>query len=629
MNLEQPTGVDFETFAIEGRPDYPPIPVGVSIKPWGKSPKYYGWGHVNGGNNCTKAEARDALLKVWKGPMVFHNAKFDLSVAIERMDLPMPSWDHVHDTLFMLYLDDPRARNFQLKPASERLLNMAPEERDAVVEWLMDNQPVPGRRLTKSSCGAYIALAPGNIVGPYANGDVARAEGIFKYGLKMLKDRGMMDAYNRERRLLPILLHNERQGVDVDLDRLRKDVKAYRKVRDELDAWIKKQLRVNDINLNSADELGEALIRSKKADEVKLGRTDKGKIQTNQKALSAGIKDRQLYGALVYRAQLSTCLGTFMEPWLDVAERTGGKIHTSWNQVRSDKGGTTTGRFSSTPNFQNIPNEFPTLFQDKDHPKLPPAPVKILPLPHVRCYIVPGKGRVLLDRDYSQQELRILGHFEDAALKEAYLEDPWMDAHDTAQMKLADFGLHYERKPVKNTNFGIIYGQGAPSLAEKNELSIEDSRKLMNEIKNNVFPGLKSLFSDLKDRARNDEPVRTWGGREYFCEEPKYSERFGRWMTFDYKLLNLIVQGSAADCTKEALIRWWEIKHEDDRFLLSVHDQQTIDAPTKRRDDAMRRLKEALESIEFDVPMLSEGKWSATNWFELKDYDKKGVLLCR
>ncbi len=108
-----------------------------------------------------------------------------------------------------------------------------------------------------------------------------------------------------------------------------------------------------------------------------------------------------------------------------------------------------------------------------------------------------------------------------------------------------------------------------------------------------------------------------------------YSEKYGRWMTFDYKLLNLIIQGSAADCTKEALIRWWDIKHEDDRFLLSVHDQQTIDAPIKRRDDAMRRLKEALESIEFDVPMLSEGKWSLTNWNDMQDYDKRGKLLCQ
>lgn len=629
MHLDKPTTVDFETYPIEGRPDYPPVPVSVSIKEWGKKPKYFGWGHVNGGNNCTRQDAINALQSVWKGPLLFHHAKFDLSVATEKLGLPMPSWDHVHDTMFMLYLDDPRARSFALKPAGERLLGMPPEERDAVADWLCTHQPVPGRRLTPSKAGMFIALAPGDIVGPYANGDVIRTEGIFKYGLEMLKKRNMLTAYDRERRLLPILLENERGGVPVDLDRLRKDVRAYNQLRVKIDEWIKKQLKAGDINLNSADELGEALIRSGKADPSKLGRTAKGKVATNQDALRNGVKDPQLFAMLVYRAQLNTCLGTFMEPWLDVAERTGGLIHTSWNQIRNGDGGTTTGRFSSTPNFQNIPNEFDQLFWSPSHPKLPKPPFPLLPLPQVRSYVIPGKGRVLLDRDYSQQEVRILGHYEDATLKAAYLEDPWMDAHDTTQEKLLEFGLEYDRKPVKNTNFGIIYGQGAPSLAVKNDLSIEDSRRLMMAIKNNVFPGLKDLFDDLKARAKNDLPVRTWGGREYFCEEPMYSEKYGRWMTFDYKLLNLIIQGSAADCTKEALIRWNEIKHEDDRFLLSVHDQQTIDAPTKRRDDAMKRLKEAMESIEFDVPMLSEGKWSNTNWFDLKDYDKRGKLLCR
>jgi DNA polymerase I-like protein with 3'-5' exonuclease and polymerase domains len=629
LNLERPTTVDFETFPIEGRPDYPPVPVSVSIKEWGKKPKFFAWGHVNGGNTCTRQDAINALQSVWKGPLLFHHAKFDLSVATEKLGLPMPSWDHVHDTMFMLYLDDPRARSFALKPAGERLLGMAPEERDAVADWLCTHQPVPGRRLTPSRAGEFIALAPGNLVGPYANGDTLRTEGIFKYGLEMLKKRNMRVAYDRERRLLPILLENERGGVPIDLDRLRKDVRSYNQLRVKIDEWLKKQLKAGDINLNSADELGEALIRSGKADPSKLGRTAKGKVATNQEALNAGIKDRALYAMLVYRAQLNTCLGTFMEPWLAVAERTGGMIHTSWNQIRNGDGGTTTGRFSSTPNFQNIPNEFDQLFWSAKHPKLPKMPFPLLPLPQVRSYVVPGKGRVLLDRDYSQQEVRILGHYEDATLKQAYLDDPWMDAHDTTQAKLLEFGLEYDRKPVKNTNFGIIYGQGAPSLAVKNDLSIEDSRRLMMAIKNNVFPGLKDLFDDLKGRAKNDLPVRTWGGREYFCEEPMYSEKYGRWMTFDYKLLNLIIQGSAADCTKEALIRWNDIKHEDDRFLLSVHDQQTIDAPAKRRDDAMKRLKDAMESIEFDVPMLSEGKWSTTNWFELKDYDKRGKLICR
>ena len=183
--------------------------------------------------------------------------------------------------------------------------------------------------------------------------------------------------------------------------------------------------------------------------------------------------------------------------------------------------------------------------------------------------IVRRNGKVCVTGN-SQQELRILGHFEDAALKQAYLDDPWMDAHDTAKEKLEDIGLFYDRKPVKNTNFGIIYGQSAPSLAVMNGIDIDSSKRLIRAIKEDVFPGLADLFADLKERAKNDEPVRTWGGRVYYCEEPRFNEKLGYWQTFDYKLLNLIIQGSAADCSKESLIRWHDIKHEDDKFLPTV-----------------------------------------------------------
>lgn len=625
VSYPTPTVVDFETFAIENRPDYPPLPVGVAIKEWGQPAKYFGWGHVTGGNNCCLEDAKRALMAVWHGGLLFHNAKFDVAVAVEKLDLPMPSWDQIHDTQFMLYLEDPRASTFALKPSAERLLDLPPTERDEVEEWLLAHQPVPGKRITKKTAGAYIALAPGDIVGRYAIGDVERTEQLFKRGLQVLTERSMLEAYDRERRLLPILLHNERQGVDVNLPRLRQDVEDYQVAQAQLDQWLLKRLGAGDLNLNSGDELAEALVRADLADPKKLGRTKSGKYQTNQDAFKAAIADQQLYAALVYRAQLHTCMSTFMLPWLSVAERTGGLIHTNWNQVRSDKGGTTTGRFSSTPNFQNIPNSFEQLFADEFEASLPAAPVALPALPLVRQYLIPGKGRVLLDRDYSQQEVRILGHYEDDTLKQSYLDDPWMDAHDTTQAKLAEVGLHYSRKPIKNINFGIIYGQGAASLSVRNGQSVEDTRSLMNAIKNQVFPGLRDLFEDLKYRAKNDLPVRTWGGREYYCEEPKWNEKDQRWMTFDYKLLNLIIQGSAADCTKEALIRWWDLKHEDDRFLLSVHDQTTIDTPTARREDAMARLKAAMESIEFDVPMLSEGKWSDTNWYDLKPYDTRGV----
>lgn len=146
--------------------------------------------------------------------------------------------------------------------------------------------------------------------------------------------------------------------------------------------------------------------------------------------------DKVLLGVLKYRTQLNTCMNTFMQPWLAVADASGGLIYTTWHQTKSTESGgavgTRTGRLSSTPNFQNIPKEFSPIFHhEAPGKKLPKSPFKGLPaLPLVRSYVVPFKGHVFIDRDYSQQEPRILAHFDGGALMDKYLEDPWVDFHD-------------------------------------------------------------------------------------------------------------------------------------------------------------------------------------------------------
>jgi DNA polymerase I-like protein with 3'-5' exonuclease and polymerase domains len=361
--------------------------------------------------------------------------------------------------------------------------------------------------------------------------------------------------------------------------------------------------------------------------------TATGKFQTNKAALLLGVKDKTLLGMLKYRVQLKTCLGIFMTSWLEMAEASGGTIHTTWNQVKAPSGdqsvGARTGRLSATW-FMNIPKEFDPIF-DHEAPgeKLPEAPLTLPPLPSVRSYVTPFKGHVLIDRDYSQQEPRILAHFDGGALMEKYLENPWVDFHDYAKDELAKMGRFYERKPVKNTNLGLIYGMGAAKLAVKNDMSVEEADELKQAILV-LYPGLKAMYKDMRLRAMGKEPIRTWGGREYYCEEPKIVK--GRIRTFDYKLVNVLIQGSAADCTKEAIIRLDDmiikLGKQDIWFLFfNVHDQLTMSVPIKDLVQAMEVLKTCMESVEFDVPVLSEGSISFTNWAELKDYDKKGSLL--
>ena len=637
MKSPRPTTVDFETTAIKYRPFYPPIPVGVSIKKWGKKPRYYAWGH-SCENNSTWEEAQAALKEAFAHPdgVLFQNAKFDIDVAEVWMKIKSPPWERIHDTLYLLFLDDPHQMELGLKPSAARLLDMPPEERDAVEDWLVKNQPIPGIKIgrgrnSKHPAGAYIAFAPGTLVGAYANGDVDRTEAIFRLLWQKNYDRAMSGAYDRERRLMACLLDMERQGVRVDLPRLRRDVASYQGWLAKIDVWLKKRLGRegdDDFNLDSGAQLVEAMVAAGVADLAKLGITAGGSVQTNKAAIAAGVTDAMIAAVLQYRAQLRTCVNTFLVTWLGMAEASGGFIFTTWNQVKGDKG-TRTGRLSSTPNFQNIPKEFQPLFQAaKSGGHLPKSPWPDLPpLPLCRSYVIPYTDNdELADRDYSQQEPRILAHFEGGELLRQYQRNPWIDYHDNARDHLERiFKKKFDRKPVKNINLGIIYGQGVGSLAERNGQTVEETKELRNAIYA-LYPGLKDMYRDMTIRAKSKEPIRTWGGREYYCEPPKIIN--GRIMHFDYKMVNVLIQGSAADCTKEAIIRFYAARKSPLwRVLLQVHDELLLSVPKKDLVAAMECLRQCMESVEFEVQILSEGAVSKDNWSELRDYDKKGVRL--
>ena len=641
--------IDFETTAIAPRPDYPPTPVGVAIKYSNeKKAQYYAWGHPTN-NNCTREDGIKALKKVWASGLriVMHNAKFDYEVATVGLSLPELPWQRLDDTMFLLFLDFPHAPSFSLKPSAERILKMKPEEQEAVRDWLILNEkklredgllPTDAKKITAKNSGAWISLAPGDLVGKYAIGDVVRTEKLFKKLMIDMKKRKMIEPYDRERELMPILLKMEQQGVPVDLKRLKADVRTFTDVLEGLDVWIRKQLKIKDpeFKMNNGDALVQQMILVNKIDESKLERTESGKWKSDKESLATAVKDKALASILQYQSQLQTCVGTYMAPWLEMATRSKGFIYTQWNQTRSAHGressGTRTGRLSATW-FMNIPKEFKPIFRHEEpDPKkaklLPVVPIKDLPsLPMCRSYIIPwNKNHIIIDRDYSQQEPRILGHFDGGTLMERYNENPWIDFHDFAKDELELMGLFYERKPVKNTNLGLIYGMGAGKLAIKNDMTVNEANELKKAILT-LYPGLKDMYADMRQRAKDGIPIRTWGGREYYCEEPKMINN--RLQTYDYKLVNTLIQGSAADCTKQAVIYLWNAitKYPEWKLLLTVHDEILMSVPTTDMAEAMEVLRECMEKVKFNVPMLSEGTVSKTNWASMVDYDVKGQLV--
>lgn len=595
--------IDMETEAIGPRPHYPPKPVGVAVRE-GRESVYYAWGHPTG-NNCTFKQAQFALKEIWRSnaKLLFHHSKFDLEVAEKHMGLPIPDWRRVHDTLYLLFLADPHAPTFSLKPSAERYLNLPPTEQEAVRDWLIE-QKVVARN--SKGWGAYIAQAPGDLVGRYAIGDVERTYQLFHALHKSHKG----EAYDRERQLMPILLRNEQQGLRVDLGTLEADVGIYQSDLDRVEAYVRRVLKAPALNLDADRDLADVLQRREAV--TTWGYTATGQPSVAKDSLKPGhFKDPRLAAALGYRNRLKTCLSTFMEPWLRTAQETDGVIYPGWNQTRGERGGARTGRLSSSPNFQNIPKSF----EDKNDGYVHPKQIKGLrPLPLIRRYILPDAGQSILHRDYNQQELRILAHFEDGALREAYTEQPRMDIHDYVRQQIKTAaGLSLERRAVKVLNFGMLYGMGLGKLAESLGISVDEAREI-KQAQRRALPGVASLDGDLKRLGRSGQSLSTFGGRKYYCEPPQGDR------TFEYKLLNYLIQGSAADCTKQALINYDGLR-KDGRFMLQVHDELNVSVPTAALASELELLREAMESVRFDVPMLTDAKVSSTNWGSLESYN--------
>jgi DNA polymerase I-like protein with 3'-5' exonuclease and polymerase domains len=249
----------------------------------------------------------------------------------------------------------------------------------------------------------------------------------------------------------------------------------------------------------------------------------------------------------------------------------------------------------------------------------------------MRGYIIPwAPDHVLIDRDYSQQELRILAHFEDDpdGLQSLYGNDPWTDIHNSAKTMINDMlGTSFPRKIIKNIGFGLIYGMGVGLMAVTSGSTVDEAREAKAAYLK-TFPGIKDMNKDMKTLAREEEPLVTWGGREYYCEPARMVD--GRRREFDYKMLNVLIQGSAADCTKQAIINYAKLMKSrscgDVKFYLNVHDELMSSVPRKYMMQNMAYMGEAMEDVEFDIPMLTEGTWSPNNWADLKPYDVKGEL---
>jgi DNA polymerase I-like protein with 3'-5' exonuclease and polymerase domains len=630
--------LDFETFPIKQRPEYPPRPVGMALRaPW-LPERYFAWGHPTA-NNCTPEDALRELGRVWDSgiPILCHNAKFDVEVATEWFELPMLPWDRLHDTQFLAYLCDPHARHLGLKELAEDLLQWPPEEKDEMAAWIMERSAqllaaypwnrewdkAAGRfktpkKITKTKTGMWIFATPGDIAGKYAVGDIQRTDGLFRHLAPLVVDHGMEPAYDRERELMPILLANEREGMRCDVDRLRVDVGLYQSCFRKAEDWLRKELLAPALNFDADQDVAQTLSRMGIVKDEDWQTTKEGGLSMSKDNLLprmfTGPNGAAIASALGYRNRLKTCLRMFMEPWLAQAEGNRGHITTNWNQVRDPEGGTRTGRPSTDKhNFLNISKDFEGRTDGYLHPEF----LDVLNLPLCRRYVLPDEGHTFLHRDFDGQEMRVFAHFEQGRLWSAYEADPAIDPHAVVGAELLRLtGQELERTKVKVLNFQAIYGGGVPAAQKKLNCSYAEA-KAFKAFHEKGLPGRKILNDEILKIVRAGEPIRTWGGRLYYPEAPRFDKERGRMQSYEYKLINYAVQGSAADLTKEAIIQWNRVKEPQARFLVTVYDEINISAPSEEKERHMALLRDAMEASRLTVPMRSSGK-EGPNWGTLK-----------
>lgn len=403
---------------------------------------------------------------------------------------------------------------------------------------------------------------------------------------------------------MPVILDMEQRGVNLDVPLLAADTKLYSERLEALDESIYEQLGQR-ISVDSGAELADALERVGLASGFRTTAT--GKRSVAKDSLFEAIHDKQLLGTLLVRGALATCLRTFMGPWLEQGQKHQ-RLYLRWNQIRNyTDTGARTGRLSSSPNLQNIPTNWELLLG-----RLAAVGYEMpWEMPQVRKYIIPDPGHTFIGRDYSAQEMRLLAHFAGGALLESIQKDPTSDVHQIAA-RIASIS----RKEAKTLGFAVLYGAGVGRIAESLKIGVSEATGIKARYLK-ALPEIKQFASRLSEDSKCGRPVLTLAGRQYYAERPKVIN--GIFKSFEYKLTNYKIQGSAADQTKEAMYRYASSTTQG-QLVLSVHDQLVIQVPTEHVQTEREVLREAVNGSYQDIlkyRVLSD-EAIATNFGDLK-----------
>ena len=577
--------VDTETTGVK----YEDRPVGLSISLPDGSDHYYRWGHEMGGNNCSK---RDVLRWVKReldrpGLTVFmHSAGFDLRMLGYEMGHahPFPR-ARVEETGFMAALLNELEPDLTLDGLGQRHIGM---EKEGDELWDFCSQAFGGGT-TRRAQAKNIWRAHGDVVEPYACRDSRITLGLGDDFGPLLRDEGLSEVYEMELQLIPILLKMHMVGVPVDVNKALalKEKLGRQLVRLERE-W---ESDYGDVNFGSTKQLAVLFDRLK----IPYKTTELGNPSITKPDLE--FIQHPVAAAITRMKKLKHFRGTFIDNYILKNVDPNGVIHGEFHPLRNPRYGTRSGRFSSGGglNLQNVPAN------DEEW------------APLIRGLYVPAsRTQVWGKADYSQIEFRYLAHYAGGDLARAYNEDPDIDFH---QMCAELVGI--PRRPAKNINFGIVYGMGKKLMAAKLGLSLGEAAILLEEYHARL-PEVSRLYNRADRRANQRGYIVTWGGRK------RRFEARGRGYANTHKALNALLQGSAADLMKKAMIAVDDgLDWEATPMHLTVHDELDFSAPREKRARARfgRMLREKMEDFQLRVPVKLDIEWGE-DWGHVKPAER-------
>ncbi len=568
------------------------IGVALAVEGWSG---YYPIGHREG--NLDKRIVLDYVKDVCKAPntKIFHNAMYDVCW-LRAYNIPINGF--IVDTMVMSSLIDENRLSYALNSIA--------------FEYLREVKDEKGLREAAEAAGvdpkSEMYKLPAMYVGGYAEKDAELTLRLFKILSVEIQKQNLSEIFDLETQLFPCLIDMKFKGVRVNVEGAQKLKRDMLKEEEALLLEVKKQTGV-DTQIWAARSIAKVFDKL----DLDYERTQKTQAPSFTKNFLSEHK-HPLVQKIAKAREINKAHTTFIDTILKHEHR--GRIHADINPIRSDQGGTVTGRFSySNPNLQQIPA------RNKDLG------------PKIRSLFLPEENHTWGCFDYSQQEPRLVVHY--AATTDPIMYDQSVtnivdkfksDSVDFHQTVADMAGI--SRSNAKTINLGLFYGMGKAKLQAELGLSTkEEAENLFNQYHENV-PFVRELMNRTSSHAQFSGSIGTLLGRR--CRFNKWepstfgmhtpmsleeAERtYGRGRikrAFTYKALNKLIQGSAADMTKKAMLDLYKegiIPH------IQIHDELDISIESETQ---AKKIIEIMENaVKLAVPNKVDYEYGNT-WGEI------------